>query len=82
MHTAVDQIGWFIESPGIKLESLDVDGSAAMWAARWAFDRSREHREATLVTESDWLAQGELWRNTIDVKILVSSVAPTEVEPA
>lgn len=80
MNTAVDQTWWFIESRGLELDGLGVDASAAVWAARWAFDQSREFRDTPLATESDWFAQGELWFDAIHVMMLVSSVAPVEIE--
>ena len=80
MNTAVDQTWWFIESRGVELDGLGVDASAAVWAARWAFDQSREFRDTPLATESDWFAQGELWFDAIHVMMLVSSVAPVEIE--
>ena len=80
MNTAVDQTWWFIESRGVELDGLGVDASAAVWAARWAFDQSREFRDTPLATESDWFAQGELWFDAIHVMMLVSSVAQVEIE--
>jgi hypothetical protein len=80
MNAAVDSTWWFVESRALQLEELGVDASASVWASRWAISQAGSLRETELATESDWLAQGELWYEAVHVMMMLSSVQPTVIE--
>ena len=82
MNAAVDTTWWFVESRATELEQLGVDASASVWAARWAISQAGSLRETDLATESDWLAQGELWYEAVHVMMMLSTVRPALIEAA
>jgi len=82
MNAAVDTTWWFVESRATQLSELGVDASASVWAARWAISQAGTLRGTDLTTEADWLAQGELWYEAVNVMMMLSSVTPAVIEPA
>lgn len=79
MDAAIDDTWDFIVFRSSELSRADVDPSGATWSAAWAFEQSRANRGTELATEAGWLAQGELWYDSVQAMMLVTAIAPNTI---
>lgn len=79
MDIAIDTTWWFVELRAGELSGAGVDASAATWSAAWATEASLVSRDTDLATAAGWLAQGELWYDSVQVMMLISAVAPATI---
>lgn len=79
MDIAIDTTWWFVAHRADELADDGVDTSAATWSAAWATEASLISRDTSLATAAGWLAQGELWYDSVQVMMLTSTIAPATI---
>lgn len=79
MDAAIDDTWDFVVFRSQELGAAGIDTSAATWSAAWALEQSRSNRGTEIATESGWLAQGELWYDSVQVMMLISATNPTVI---
>ena len=79
MDAAIDDTWDFVVFRSQELGAAGIDTSAATWSAAWALQQSLANRGSELATESGWLAQGELWYDSVQVMMLISATNPSVI---
>ena len=79
MDAAIDDTWDFVVYRSRQLASNGVDASAATWSGAWALEQSLASRGTEIATESGWLAQGELWYDSVQVMMLISATNPSVI---
>lgn len=79
MNAAIDDTWDFVLFRSQELNAAELDTSAATWSAAWALEQSLATRDSEIATESGWLAQGELWYDSVQVMMLISATSPSVI---
>ena len=69
-NASVDAASGTVDSIATILAAQGIDLRQANWSARWSSALSKSYRGTPETTEANWLAQSELWYDTLQAFIL------------